>query len=160
MKGFVKLPASRKSHLQLHTDLKALPQVLSWFEQLYKPPITKEVWLQCQLALAEAFTNAVRHAHKNQSSEVIIDIEVTILDDRIEMRVWDYGPPFDLEEKLAQMVSHEENDSEGGRGLQLMKNIASSLSYTRNAENRNCLLMVKHYGDDNGLSQRSTTDFS
>ncbi|MCL1464835.1 ATP-binding protein [Argonema galeatum] len=160
MKGFVKLLASRKSHLQLHTDLKALPQMLSWFEQLHQPPITKKVWLQCQLALAEAFTNAVRHAHKNQSSEVPIDIEVTILDDRIEMRVWDFGPPFDLEAKLNKMVSNEENESEGGRGLQLMKSIASSLSYTRTADNRNCLLLVKNYDGDNGLSQCSTTDFS
>lgn len=154
------MSASRKSHLQLHTDLKALPQVLSWFEQLYAPPITKEVWLRSQLALVEAFTNAVRHAHKNKSSEVPIDIEVEIFDDRIEMRVWDCGPPFDLESKLAQMVSNKDNLREGGRGLQLMKSIADRLSYTRTADNGNCLLMVKYYGGDNGLSQRSTTDFS
>lgn len=160
MKGFVKLPASRKSRLQLQTDLMGLSQMLSWFEQLYEPQIPRKVWLRCELALAEAFTNAVRHAHEGQSSEVPIDIEVAILDDCIEMRVWDRGPGFDLEKKLTQMVSNEENETGGGRGLQLMKSIADRLSYARTTDNRNCLLMVKDYGGDNGLSQCSITDFS
>ncbi|MFB2921728.1 ATP-binding protein [Aerosakkonema funiforme] len=160
MKGFVKLPASQKSHLQLPTDLKALPQMLSWFEQLYQPQITKKIWLRCELALAEAFTNAVRHAHKNQSAEVPVDIEVAIFEDCIEMRVWDYGPTFDLQKKLSEMVSNEENDSGGGRGLRLIQNTTDRLTYTRTAENRNCLLMVKHYEGDSGLSQRSITDFN
>ncbi|MBD2186381.1 ATP-binding protein [Aerosakkonema funiforme] len=154
------MPPSQKSHLQLPTDLKALPQILSWFEQLHQPQIARKLWLRFQLALAEAFTNAVRHAHKNQSPEVPIDIEVTIFEDSIEIRVWDWGPPFDLHKKLSEMLSNEENDSGGGRGLQLMESITDHLSYTRTADDRNCLLMVKHYGGDSGLSQRSITDFN
>ncbi|MGA9383017.1 MAG: anti-sigma regulatory factor [Phormidium sp.] len=143
-----------KNCIQLRTDLKALTDVLIWFDQLYNLVIPREVWLRCQLALAEAFTNAVRHAHKNQPSEVPIDIEVTLTENCIEMRIWDYGSPFDLKDKLKLMPTNHENDSSGGRGLRLLEAIADDLNYTRTAEQRNCLVMVKYYGnEDKGSSQ-------
>lgn len=135
----------QESVLKVSTTLTALSEVLLWFEGLHQPMIAKKIWLRCQLALAEAFTNAVRHAHKNQPSEVPIDIKVTILDDCLEIRIWDYGQPFDLEKKLNEMPSNEENETGGGRGLQLMKSLVDRLSYTRQEDSRNCLLMVKHY---------------
>lgn len=134
-----------KRNLQLKSDLKALTDLLTWFERLYDPRISQGVWLRCELGLVEAFTNAVRHAHKNLSSKVTIDLEVTISEDCIEMRVWDFGPPFDLKEKLKTMPTNHENDSGGGRGLRLLETIADHLSYTRTSDNRNCLLMVKYY---------------
>ena len=150
----MKLSTLSRNHIQLKTDLRNLTDVLVWFEQLYNSLIPREVWLRCQLALAEAFTNAVRHAHKNQASEVPIDIEVILTENCIEMRIWDYGFPFDLKEKLKLMPVNHENDSGGGRGLRLLEAIADQLSYTRTAEQRNCLLMVKYYGnEDKGSSQ-------
>ena len=153
-KDLVKLSTLSKNCLQLKTDLKVLTDVLMWFDQLYNSVIPREVWLRCQLALAEAFTNAVRHAHKNKSVEVPIDIEVTLTEKCIEMRIWDYGLPFDLKEKLKLMPVNHENDSGGGRGLRLLEATTDHLSYTRNTDDRNCLLMVKYYGnEDNGSSQ-------
>lgn len=150
----MKLSTLSRNHIQLKTDLRNLTDVLVWFDQLYNSLIPREVWLRCQLALAEAFTNAVRHAHKNKSSEVPIEIEVTLKENCIEMRIWDYGSPFDLKEKLKLMPVNHENDSGGGRGLRLLEAIADQLSYTRTAEQRNCLLMVKYYGnEDKGSSQ-------
>ncbi|HEY9849652.1 MAG TPA: anti-sigma regulatory factor [Leptolyngbyaceae cyanobacterium] len=150
----------QESILKTSTTLNALSEVLLWFEGLHRSAIAKKIWLRCQLALAEAFTNAVRHAHKNQSSEVPIEIKVTILKDRLEIRIWDYGQPFDLEKKLKEMPSNEDNDTGGGRGLQLMKSLVDRLSYTRQEDGRNCLLMVKHYTGDNGSIQRNMVDFS
>lgn len=135
----------QESILKVSTTLNALSEILLWFEGLHQPPIATKIWLRCQLALAEAFTNAVRHAHKNQPSEVSIDIKVTILDDSLEIRIWDYGEPFDLEKKLNEMPSNEENDTGGGRGLKLMKSLVDRLSYTRQEDGRNCLLLVNHY---------------
>ncbi|MFB2839727.1 ATP-binding protein [Floridanema evergladense] len=150
----MKLSTLSKSRIQLKTDLKALTEVLTWFDRLYNSGIPREVWLRCQLALAEAFTNAVRHAHKSKPSEVPIDIEVTVTENSIEMRVWDYGFPFDLKEKLKLMPTNHENDSGGGRGLRLLEATTDILSYTRSSDDRNCLLMVKHYGnEDKGSSQ-------
>ena len=140
------LAALQESYLQLKTDLNELSQVIVWFDGLHQPQIGKSIWLRCQLALAEAFTNAVRHAHKNKSAEVPIDIKLTIFDNYLEIRVFDYGIPFNLEAKLREMPKKEDNISGGGRGLLLMDDIADRLSYTRTEDNRNCLLMVKYYG--------------
>lgn len=130
---------------QFPSDVNALDKVLSWFEGMNRPFIPQKVCLQCQLALAEAFTNAVRHAHKNCSPEVTVDIEVTLLPQYLEMRIWDYGPPFDLEQQLKNVPETVNENAHGGRGLSILHQIADELSYTRTDENRNCLLIVKHY---------------
>ncbi len=138
------LPIHRAS-LQVNTDLNALTQVLAWFDQFNCPPISYQTWLQCQLALAEGFTNAVRHAHKGQPIDQLVEIEVSMFAERMEIRIWDHGAPFNLLEKLDSMPQEPDNDAEGGRGLKLMDRIADALSYTRSADNRNCLLLLKYY---------------
>lgn len=134
---------------QVLSDLRALDQVLSWFDQLYQPSIPKKVWLQCQLALAEGFTNAVRHAHKDLSSDVSIDIDVTLSPQCLELRIWDQGPPFDFEQRLQKLGSKVDEHAEGGRGIAILQKIADKLSYTRTEDNRNCLVIVKHYRSEN-----------
>ncbi len=148
----------RKNNLQIKTDLEALAEILSWFARLYSPQIPRQIWLRCELALAEGFTNAVRHAHKDKSKEVPIDVEVTISDDTIEMEIWDSGAGFDLKQYLETMPKSEDNQTGGGRGLQLIQKTTDDFSYTRTADNRNCLLMIKFYRGENGSSQRKIAD--
>jgi serine/threonine-protein kinase RsbW len=136
-----------ESSLQVNTDLDALAQVLEWFDQFNHPPIPSQTWMQCQLALAEGFTNAVRHAHRGQPMDLVIDVEVQVLDDRLEIRIWDQGAPFDLNQRLASMPQELDSEAEGGRGLRLMERIADKLSYTRMQDSRNCLLIVKYYSE-------------
>ncbi len=145
LKGFKQLKDFNQSSKQVPTDLKALDQVLAWFDQLYQPSIPKKVWLQCQLALAEGFTNAVRHAHKDLSPNVPIDIEVTLFSQGLEIRIWDQGPPFNLEQRLQKLEPVVNKESGGGRGLAIMQKIADHLSYTRTDDNRNCMLIEKRY---------------
>ena len=130
---------------QFPTDLKALDQILSWYDQLYQPSIPKKVWLQCQLALAEGFTNAVRHAHRGLCADVPIDIEVTLYPQYLEMRIWDHGPPFDLEQRLQTLDQKLNDQAGGGRGIAILQKISDKLSYTRTDDNRNCLLIVKRF---------------
>ncbi|PSB27259.1 ATP-binding protein [Stenomitos frigidus] len=138
-----------KAFLQVNTDLNALAEVLSCFDQFKGPPLSDRDWLQCQLILAEAFTNAVRHAHKDRPVELLIDIEVITFATQIEIRLWDWGDPFNLAHTLERLPLTFAQEAEGGRGLQLMRKLADSLSYTR-TEHRNCLLIVKYY--DKGSS--------
>ena len=137
--------------LQVNTDLNALTKVLSWFDQFKGAPLPDRDWLQCQLMLAEAFTNAVRHAHKGRPVELLIDIEVMTFAEQIELRLWDGGDPFDLADRLEHLPLTVEQEAEGGRGLQLMRKLADVLSYTR-LDKRNCLLIVKRYSKQHGLS--------
>jgi serine/threonine-protein kinase RsbW len=143
------LPAVQRAFLQVKTDLNALADVLLWFDQFNGPPLPDRDWQQCQLVLAEGFTNAVRHAHNGLPVELLIDIEVMIFAGRIEIRLWDCGAPFNLAHQLEQLSSSFDCDAEGGRGLQLMQKLTDGLTYTRTG-NRNCLLIVKHYstGDE------------
>lgn len=134
----------QKAFLQVNTDLNSLADVLSWFDQFNGLPLPDRDWLHCQLVLAEGFTNAVRHAHNGYPIELLIDIEVIIFVERVEIRLWDCGEPFDLAYRLEQLPSSFDCDAEGGRGLQLMRKLTDSLSYTRSGH-RNCLLIVKHY---------------
>lgn len=138
-------PVPGKAHLQVNSDLKELDPVLSWFTQLHQSPIPTSVWLRCQLALAEGFTNAVRHAHQGKPLDTTIDIEVALFPEHLEIRVWDCGLPFDLEKKIRELSDQIDINCGGGRGLKLMRDISDSLTYRRTDDNRNCLLMVKRY---------------
>lgn len=144
-KGSEKLQVLKKADLQINSGLSALDPVLSWFARLYEPTIPTSVWIRCQLALAEGFTNAVRHAHEGKRPDLPVDIEVVVCTESVEIKIWDSGDPFDLEQKIKDMSEKIDPEAPGGRGLKLMKDIADSLSYTRTADGRNCLSIVKNY---------------
>jgi serine/threonine-protein kinase RsbW len=86
-------------------DLNDLTKVLEWFEQLQDLSIPHEVWFQFQLALAEGFTNAVRHAHKNLPTATSIQLEITVFNGCWEFKVWDCGPYFDFDAKLKEIIA-------------------------------------------------------
>lgn len=90
----------QKICLKVNTDLNTVAQVLQWYEQLEHLPIPQRILDQCKLALVEGFTNAVRHAHKTMPIETPIELEVTVFNGRLEIKIWDYGQPFDLKAKL------------------------------------------------------------
>lgn len=145
VKDFEELKKLKTSIQQFPSDLKALENALGWFDHFKPSSVPQKVWLQCQLALAEGFTNAVRHAHKDLPEDVFIDVEVTLFPQRLELRIWDLGPPFDLEQRLRDLKQHINLQSGGGRGIAILQKIADHLSYTRTDDNRNCLLIVKCY---------------
>jgi len=57
---------------------------------------------KCILAVSEAFTNAVRHAHKNLPIETPFELEITVFNERLEIKIWDWGEPFDFQAKLKE----------------------------------------------------------
>ncbi|MBO3461797.1 anti-sigma regulatory factor [Aetokthonos hydrillicola Thurmond2011] len=135
---------TQKIQLQVSTDLGASEQVLSWFEQINRPPIADEkLWWQCQTLLIEGFINIVEHAHKGLPQDTPIDIEAIRFDQHIEIRMWSYGQPFYLESTLQKMSELHENFDEGGRGLKIMSAIADKLSYDIQPDNRQCLFISK-----------------
>lgn len=137
----------RKSGFQTQTDPDALKAVLAWFDEFQSLPIPPAVWLQCQLALIEGFTNAVRHAHRGLPPETPIEIEVTATTDALEFKIWDQGPGFDFNSTLHRKLKTTTPDSEGGRGLRIMQRVADTVSYCPTADGRNCLYIYKAFGD-------------
>ena len=94
--------------LVVNSDLNALEEVLSWYEGIDSSLISNKVWLQCQLALVEGFTNAVRHAHKDLPTDTLVDLEIKRYANFLEIRIWDRGQPFDLIAKLEEMGNNED----------------------------------------------------
>jgi serine/threonine-protein kinase RsbW len=140
--------ATKRFHLQVETELEALRQVLQWFESIVFPSLPQKMGWQCEVALVEAFTNVVRHAHRNLPKTTPIDLEVRLFPNFLEMCVWDRGEPFNLKDKLRDN-SLENNspplEKEGGRGLQFMKKLTDDMQYLRLSDRRNCLVMRKKY---------------
>ncbi|MBE9116576.1 ATP-binding protein [Lusitaniella coriacea LEGE 07157] len=131
--------------LQLPTELEALPQALQWFEKIALPLLPQQAYWQCQVALAEGFTNVVRHAHQGLPPTTSIDLEILLWDRCFEIRIWDWGKPFDLKAKLQELNPNNLNDPfyEGGRGLMFIQKLTDELHYCRQADKRNCLTMRK-----------------
>lgn len=136
----------KQYHLRVQTELEALKEVLQWFEGLVFPLVPQKMGWQCEVALVEAFTNAVRHAHQNLPKNTPIDLEVKLLPNFLEMRIWDRGKPFDIEDKLRTSEREASSmEKEGGRGLQFIKKLTDELQYLNLPNHRNCLVMRKRY---------------
>lgn len=135
----------KQSTYETRTDPQALKGVLSWFDGFHELPIPQEDWLQCQLALIEGFTNAVRHAHKGLPPETPIVLDVTVADHYLDLKIWDYGPGFDLQAMLNHKLETTNADSEGGRGLRIMYRVADIVEYERLPDQRNCLHIRKSF---------------
>ncbi len=134
------------SEIETRTDPTELKSVLAWFDQFQSAPIPRNIWLQCQLALIEGFTNAVRHAHADLPPVTPIRIEVAVSDRAIDIRIWDQGPGFDLATVLRHKITVNNPDSEGGRGLKIMYLVADRLTYQPAADHGNCLHLHKTFG--------------
>jgi serine/threonine-protein kinase RsbW len=139
------LDVPQKDTLQVKTNLNDLNLVLTWFETFNRADIPRSVWLQCQSALAEAFTNAVRHAHADLDPETSIEIWVAVELGCLQFAVWDWGKAFDLAAALAQLPQGVDARSGGGRGLQIMHKVADHLDYSPTPDGRNRLLLVKYF---------------
>lgn len=136
----------KQYHLQVKTELEDLKEVLQWFEGLVFPLVPQKMGWQCEVALVEAFTNAVRHAHQNLPKNTPIDLEVELQPNFLEMRIWDRGQPFDFKAKLLKGEQEASSiEKEGGRGLQFIKKLTDELQYLNLPNHRNCLVMRKKY---------------
>lgn len=135
--------------LIVQTDLTAIAQILSWFEAFQQPPVSQAIWLQGQIALVEAFTNAVRHAHAQLPKQTPIQLEAQLYQDRLEIRVWDQGAPFDLAQLLDRVEQDYPNplEHEAHWGAALFKKLRDqhrwNIEYHCLSESRNCLRLVR-----------------
>lgn len=138
--------------LTVTSHLEELSKVQQWFQRFMSRLAEDHPWIndqfdQLNLALAEGFTNAVRHAHANLPATTPIDIELSLeselsLDsEKIEICIFDQGGPFDpssLREPQPGALR------EGGYGWFLLRRLADQVTYDRAEQRqRNCLRIVK-----------------
>jgi serine/threonine-protein kinase RsbW len=94
------------------------------------------------LAVHEALTNAIRHAHQHRT-EVPLEIHCYAWPDRVEVHIFDEGDPFDV-----AAVPHLDPGELriGGRGVFLMRALTDELSCEPRGERGNVLRLVKRCG--------------
>jgi serine/threonine-protein kinase RsbW len=104
------------------------------------------------LAVHEAITNVIRHAHRD-SPESVLEVHCYSGIDRIEVHILDEGAPFDV-----AAVPHLDPAElrVGGRGVFLMRTLADEITCERRGERGNLLRLVKR--KRNGLDPASCPD--
>ena len=140
-----KLKVLRTIKIEVPSDLNALNQVLFQFNQIHEDFIPFRDWLQCRLAVAEGFTNAVKHAHKNLSINISITIEVKLNKAAMEIKIWDHGAAFDLDNYIAETSRQNQHWLASGRGIPILNKISDRLEYYRTENQQNCLVIIKKF---------------
>lgn len=138
-----------KHSLQVKTDIYELTTVQKWFQQ-FNTMVPEQVMQQLNLLLAEGFANVIYHAHEHLAVDTPVEIDIIFYANQVELKIWDFGQPFDLMKKLEEIQTREvdlsdiDNLPTGGRGLQITQAIADVFSYDR-INNRNCLIVYKNF---------------
>jgi serine/threonine-protein kinase RsbW len=138
--------SSKKAHLKVTSQLDVVAQVQRWFRETCCSLEGESSWVgshsdRLALALTEGFTNAVRHAHAHLPPETGIDIDLALDTNQVEIRIWDYGDPFNPE-LLPEPQPGELLES--GYGWFLLRRLADKVTYYRSKDGRNCLSIVKY----------------
>lgn len=88
-----------------------------------------------RLVLAEAYSNVVRHAHRDKPHLPIqLCLDVSDLD--VCLEIWDFGEGFDLSTYLPPVP---ENRQESGYGWLILNRLMDRVEYCAQANGRNCL---------------------
>lgn len=131
-----------KTELQIPSELKFLNIVESWLRISLQVELGDSVDQQhrfnrLRLALVEAFSNVVRHAHQNRPNLPIL-IRLEVIEEKIAIEIWDYGEGFDIETYLPPNPNNMQISGYGWLIIkQLMDRVEYRLQDTR--DGRNCL---------------------
>ena len=129
-----------KSELHVPSDLKFLTIVENWLlgclEVQFKNSVDWSKQSSClRLVLVEAYSNVVRHAHKDQPYLPVL-IRLELKDRDIALEVWDYGKGFDLSNYLPPSPTDRQ---EGGYGWLIMHRLMDKVEYQLQVDGGNCL---------------------
>lgn len=129
-----------KTELNVPSNLKFLTVVESWLLGSLEVELGDSVdWSRqsnrLRLALVEAYSNVVRHAHKDQPNlPVLIRLELKERD--IALEIWDHGKGFDLSTYLPP---NPDDKQESGYGWLIMNRLMDRVEYRLQVNGRNCL---------------------
>jgi serine/threonine-protein kinase RsbW len=133
--------------LTIPSELRLLPMARLFVEAVCQaggldPAVTNAV----VLAVNEATSNVIRHAHRDCAA-MTFQLECRLLTDGIEVRLVDEGPAFDL-----SIVPHLDPGEVrvGGRGVYLMRQLMDELTCEPRPQGGNILHMVKRGARNTG----------
>jgi serine/threonine-protein kinase RsbW len=127
--------------LTITSDLRLLAVARSFIESICRAGrLSESMTDSIILALHEAVSNVIRHAHRNLPG-ASLQIACALDDERIEIHLRDEGEPFNL----AAVPSLNPAEMRlGGRGVFLMRTLMDELHCEPLPERGNHLRMVKY----------------
>lgn len=137
-----------KTELQIPSELRFLTIVENWLLGCLEMELGENGdWPRqsnrLRLVLAEAYSNVVRHAHKEQPHlQVTIRLELNSGD--LLLEVWDYGEGYDTGEYTAPTPKDLDL---GGYGWLIMKRLMDRVEYVPQSDGRNCLKLEARLSD-------------
>ncbi|MBA2444002.1 MAG: ATP-binding protein [Nocardioidaceae bacterium] len=128
----------RADQLDISADLALLGEVRAWVRQRAEPGefIARDLD-DIELAVTEAVSNVIRHAYGGVA-EHQVSIRADLHRSHFVVTIFDEGPPFRGTASSPVLDSHE-----GGRGLEIISAVMDEASWTRLADGRNELRLVR-----------------
>jgi serine/threonine-protein kinase RsbW len=129
-----------KSELHVPSNLDFLNIVETWLLGCLKIQLGESTdWSRqssrLRLALVEAYSNAVRHAHKDKPNLPVL-VRLELRERALCIEVWDYGEGFDMGEYFPPQPQERQ---EGGYGWMIMSRLMDKVEYQLKVDGGNCL---------------------
>ena len=130
-----------RTELHIPSDLKFLTIVENWLLGCLETELgdTSVDWPRLsnrlRLALVEAYSNVVRHAHRDQPNLPIL-IRLELKEGDLALEIWDHGKGCDLSTYLPPSP---EDKQESGYGWLIMNRLMDRVEYRLQVNGRNCL---------------------
>lgn len=135
----------KKFHLKIPGRLENLGRIRNFISGIaVGMGFGKDDINKIELAIDEACTNVIKHAYRDMPNGDI-DINVNSDDDKLAIKVTDYGKSFNHE--TIQMPDMEKYLAElrvGGLGIYLMKTLMDEVDYKVGPGKMNNVIMVKY----------------
>ena len=117
-----------------------------------KAGITRDVVDDIELAVDEACSNVMLHAHRLDSKKEV-RVEVHVAGEKLTIELLDEGPHFDPTQVSApDMNEYIQKHRVGGLGIYLIRRLMDEVEYRRDPTGRNRLRMVKYFEEPSGDS--------
>ncbi len=143
-----------RTELHIPSDLKFLSIVENWLLGALELELGDHVdWPRqsnrLRLALVEAYSNVVRHAHRDKPNLPVL-LRLELKDRDIALEIWDHGKGFDLSTYLPPEPGDKQ---EGGYGWLIMNRLMDRVEYRLQVNGLNCLKLEASLPDDSKAAQ-------
>jgi serine/threonine-protein kinase RsbW len=146
-----------RTELHVPSDLKFLNIAESWLLGSLRAELGESVdWprqaSRLRLVLVEAYSNVVRHAHRDQPNLPVL-LRLELRDRDLCLEIWDYGKGYDLSTYLPP---EPETRQEGGYGWLILNRLMDRVEYRLQVNGGNCLTLEATLPTEEGMDTAST----
>lgn len=129
-----------KTELQVPSDIRFLTIVENWLLSSLEVELGDHVdWPRhsnrFRLVLAEAYSNVIRHAHRNKP-DLPVMVRLEFKDRDISLEIWDQGTGYEVDN---YNPPKPEDKQENGYGWLIMNRLMDRVDYCLQVDGRNCL---------------------